>query len=244
MKPRKQEEVRVHCFSSFAILRSFSFFLSFVLPRPFVCSLSFPRKRESIFFDLQQPFVRASRWVTLAYLLRQALVALLLTLTFATCATTQPVRLDARDVAANPQTYANQRVELTGYILDYQPPAGDTYRTWNFTFGLSPTEKFAVSVAGYTAASIAKASRLAERAYRNQEPVTVVGKLKVDSKAGVVTGDGAAVAQAVRAELKLESIECKGEKINVTAGPRSQPGLSVGGWYFTPSIGIGATITP
>ncbi len=174
----------------------------------------------------------ASLRMTTVFLRASALLLLLTAII--SCATTPPARLDVRDVANNPQSYANQRVELTGYVLDYQPAAGDTYRTLNFSLGLSPNEKLAVTAAGYTAASIAKASTLVEEARRNQELITVVGKMKVEATERTVS----------RSELRLESVEYKGQKIRVTQGPRSQPGLSVGGWYFSPSIGIGATITP
>lgn len=152
------------------------------------------------------------------------------------CATTPPARLDLSEAVANPQAHKNERVELTGHVITYEPARGDAYRTLLFTIGYGPDKKIAVFSSGYTADAIAKASALVEEAFDANEPLTVVGKLKVAPDAETAGG----------AELRLESVEYKGQKIDVTRGRKTRPGFSVGvgGWYFTPSVGVGATITP
>ncbi len=152
------------------------------------------------------------------------------------CATTAPARLDLAEAVENPQAHKNKRVELTGHVVTYEPARGDAYRTLHFTIGYGPDEKIAVFSSGYTADAIAKASALVEEAFDAGEPLTVVGKLKVAPDAKTTAG----------AELRLESVEYKGQKIDVRRGRKTRPGFSVGvgGWYFTPSVGVGATITP
>ncbi|UCD58376.1 MAG: hypothetical protein JSV16_04470 [Candidatus Hydrogenedentota bacterium] len=150
------------------------------------------------------------------------------------CATTAPVKLELNEVITNPQAHKNERVEVTGDVIDYEPARGDAYRTLQFTLGLGPDEKILVFSAGYTADAIAKASKLVEEAFRAREPITVAGKLRVGPEAETVGG----------VELRLERVEYRGRKIDVTRGRRTRPGFEVGAWHVTPSIGIGATFTP
>ena len=154
---------------------------------------------------------------------------------FATgCARTAPLKADLRDVLDDPDAHKGERIELTGHVIDYEPAGGDTYRTLNFTLGLGLDDKILVYGAGYTAEAIAKASQLLGEAFEAGGPVTVSGKLRIDPDAET---DAAA-------ELRLESVEYGGRKINVTRGRKTRPGFEVGGWHFTPSIGIGMTFTP
>lgn len=148
------------------------------------------------------------------------------------CATTAPVRLDLDDVAADPQAHRNKRVELVGFVQDYEAPRGDVYRTLHFTLGPGPDENIQVGCSGYTVDAIEKASRLVAEAFETREAIAVIGKVKVDK--GAITGY----------ELQLESVRYKGQEIVVTRGYKTRPGFEVGGWHFTPSIGVQATITP
>ena len=149
----------------------------------------------------------------------------------AACATGPPVRTDVQQVLRQPAEFKNERVELTGYIKDFTPAQGDLYRTLLFTLEQGPDERLLVVGAGDTAEAIAKASLLVEQAYEAQEPVIVVGKLKL--------------SETAPPELRLESVRYKGKEIDITAGPRPRRGgLSIGGGVVTGSIGIGATITP
>jgi hypothetical protein len=163
-----------------------------------------------------------------------AVLALFLTVTAAGCATTAPTRADLSSVAENPQNYRNQRLELTGKVIDYEPARGDTYRTLLFTLGVGPTKKIPVFASGYTAEAIAKASQLVGEAHTANQPLTVTGKMKI----GKTENDPAA------AELRLESVEYAGRKVDVKHGQKTRPGFQVGGFVFTPSVGVGATITP
>jgi hypothetical protein len=147
------------------------------------------------------------------------------------CATGPATRVGVDEVMRQPKEYKNERVELTGLVEDYKPVQGDIYRTLIFTLAQAPEEKILVVGAGYTAEAIAKASFLLEQAYEAKEPITVVGKLKLNEKAPP--------------EVQLESIRYRGQEVKITGGPRTRPGgLSIGGGVVTGSIGIGATITP
>ena len=161
------------------------------------------------------------------------LCSLALCALMAGCATTAPTRLDLGSVLDNPMAHKNKRVELTGNVLDYEPARGDTYRTLFFALGFGPDEKIPVSVAGYNAEAIAKASALVKEAFDSREQLTAVGKLKVEADEG-----------AGSPELKLDAVEYRGRKIDVTRGRKTQPGFEVGGFVFSPSIAVGATITP
>lgn len=149
------------------------------------------------------------------------------------CASAPPARTDVGEILSGPQDYRNERVELTGNVLDFDPARGDTYRTLDFLLGYGEGERIRVFYAGYTAEAISKASALVGKAYEKNEPVTVVGKVRVEKNN----------PDAVP-ELKLESVEYGGEKVNVGGGPSTRPGFSVGGWYFTPSVGVGVTLHP
>ena len=149
------------------------------------------------------------------------------------CASAPPTSVDLRETFFNPQAYHNERVELVGYVVDYEPAGGDTYRTLHFTLGLGPDEKVAVFGSGYTADAIAKASGMVGEAFEDREPVSVIGKLKV---AGGPDGPGA--------ELRLESVEYKGRKIDVARGRKTRPGFDVGGWRIVPSVGISTSFSP
>ncbi|RJP19541.1 MAG: hypothetical protein C4520_12715 [Candidatus Abyssobacteria bacterium SURF_5] len=150
---------------------------------------------------------------------------------FASCASGPPVRVGVDQVLDQPQAFKNERVELTGFVEDLKPVQGDVYRTLFFTLAGHPDGEILVSGAGYTAEAIAKASFLVQQAYEEHEPVTIVGKLKVDEKAPP--------------ELKLESIRYRGQEVEIKSGPTTRPGrLSIGGGVVTGSVGIGATIHP
>jgi len=150
------------------------------------------------------------------------------------CATTAPARLDLGEVVTNPEVHRNKRVELTGYVFDYEPARGDVYRTLYFTVGSSPEEKIGVGCEGYTAGAIEKASRLVEQAFEAREPITVVGKVRIETKDDTIS----------RHELQLESVRYREQEIVVTRGRKTSPGFEIGGWHVTPSIGIQATIIP
>ncbi len=152
---------------------------------------------------------------------------------FCACATVPPLRPEMSHVLAEPDTYRNERVELSGRVVDYEPASGDRYRTLYFTLGAGPEEKIPVFGSGYGADAIAKASDLVGEAFRAGEPLTVVGRLK--------TSGG---SDPGRAELKLESVEFGGRRIDVTKGRKTQPGFEVGGFHIVPSIGISATFSP
>ena len=173
-------------------------------------------------------------WKTMLCRLPYSSTALIMAGVFGACATAAPTRLDLQDLAVNPRAHKNERIEVTGHVVDYEPARGNAYRTLYFTLGLEPDGKIAVFSSGYTADAIAKASALVREAFEAREPLTVVGKLKIDEKAE---------AEPV-AELRLESVEYGGRKVRVNRGRRTRSGMSVGGWYFRPSIGIGATFSP
>ena len=151
---------------------------------------------------------------------------------FSACATSPPLRPDMHNVLADPGVYNNQRVELTGQVIDYEPAIGDTYRTLHFKLGFGPEEKISVFCSGYGADAIAKASNLVGEAFETGGTLLVVGKLKAGE------GDGTS------AELALESVEFGGRRIDVTRGRKTRTGFEVGGFHITPSIGIGATFSP
>jgi hypothetical protein len=156
---------------------------------------------------------------------------LLVILLLPACATIPPTSLELDDALSNPEAYKGKRLELTGFVIEYEPARGDVYRTLQFTLGYGPEEKLRVYAAGYTADAITKASILVRNAYESGKPLTVTGKLELG-------------APDSHPELKLETIEYLGEKINVSRGPRTSSGFELGGWQFVPSIGIEATITP
>jgi hypothetical protein len=142
------------------------------------------------------------------------------------CATAPPARLELSQALASPQTYNDRRVELTGFVLGYEPLSGDIYRTLQFRLGTEQGEGIEVFGAGYTAKAIADASALVRNAFETHEPVTVVGTLSV--------------SEGAPAELRLESLQYRGQTIAVTRGHRSLPGIGAGGWYIAPSIGVQA----
>ena len=142
------------------------------------------------------------------------------------CATAPAARLDLTQALTNPQAYNDKQVELTGSVLNYEPLSGDVYRTLHFTLGGESGEQIEVFGSGYTAKAIADASTLVRDAFENREPITVVGLLSVPPDAPP--------------EIKLESVQYKGETIDIGRGRRSLPGVGAGGWYIAPSIGIGA----
>ena len=74
-----------------------------------------------------------------------------LTLSLINCARTAPVQRDIFEVTANPQAHKNERIEVTGNVINYEPARGDAYRTLSFTMGVGPQEKIAVFIAGYNA---------------------------------------------------------------------------------------------
>jgi hypothetical protein len=133
------------------------------------------------------------------------------------CATADPARLDIPVVLENPQAHRNERIELSGYVIDYEPARGDTYRTLVFTLGGESGEKILVSAAGYSAEAIAKASILVREAYEASATITVTGKLTV------AKNDESAVP-----ELSLRTIEYGGQKIDVTKGHRTKPRFNIG----------------
>jgi hypothetical protein len=135
-------------------------------------------------------------------------------------------------VLSDPGAYDNQRVELTGKVVDYEPARGDTYRTLYFSLGFGPDETMAVSYSGYEADAIAKASALVSDAFETGGILIVVGELKAGE------GEGAST------ELVLESVEFGGRRIDVTRGRKTRTGFEVGGFHIVPSIGIGATFSP
>ena len=162
------------------------------------------------------------------------IVSLLIICPAAGCATARPVKLDIQTVLDNPQVHKNKYVEITGYVIDYEPARGDTYRTLYFTLGLEPDEKMPVSAAGYTADALFKASMLVGDAFEAHEPLTATGKLKVRKQ-----------DESEGTELRLRTVEYGGTKVDVTRGPKTEPGFGMGGgWRIIPSIGIDATITP
>ena len=136
------------------------------------------------------------------------------------------------NVLADPGVYNNQRVELTGQVIDYEPARGDTYRTLHFTLGFGPEEKISVFCSGYGADAIAKSSNLVGEAFEAAGTLIVIGKLKAGK------GD------RTSAELALESVEFGGRRIDVARGRKTRTGFEVGGFHITPSIGIGATFSP
>lgn len=150
------------------------------------------------------------------------------------CATTPPTRLDLHQVLSEPQSYHNQRIEITGYVVEYEPARGDTYRTLHFALGSGPEKKVSVFSFGYGADSISKASDLVGEAFRAGEPISVVGELRAGEDPGRAPG----------AEIRLESVEFRGRKIDVTRGRRTRAGFDLGDFHITPSILIDATITP
>jgi hypothetical protein len=160
-------------------------------------------------------------------------VLLLAVISCAGCATTKAQSINVFDLTQDPQSHKNERVQVTDYVAAYEPARGDTYRTLSFALGSQPGTHIAVSCAGYNAEAIAKASALVGKAFENHGRITVTGKAKVDSK-----------TEPALSELRLESVEYGGRKINVSRGRRTRPGFGVGGWYFSPSIAVGATITP
>ena len=160
-------------------------------------------------------------------------VILALTFSLINCARIAPVQRDILEITANPQAHKNERIEVAGNVINYEPARGDAYRTLSFTMGVGPQEKIAVFIAGHNADAIAKASTLIGEAFEAGKSITAIGKVKIDSKA----------EQAVP-ELRLESVEYEGRKIDVTRGRKARPGLRIGGGYFGSSVGIGATITP
>ena len=147
------------------------------------------------------------------------------------CETAPPLRPEIGHVLINPDTYHDKRVEFSGRVIDYEPATGDEYRALRFTIGVGPSKKIPVYGGGYGADAIAKASDLVGEAYRSDETLTVVGKLKA---AG---GNGPA-------ELRLESVGFEGRKIDLRRGRKTRPGFEVGGFHITPSIGVSATFTP
>ena len=147
------------------------------------------------------------------------------------CATGPPLRPELSHVLAEPDTYRNERVELSGRVVDYEPASGDEYRTLYFSLGAGPEEKISVFGLGYGADAISKAADLVGEAFKAGEPLTVVGRLKTAGEPG-------------RAELRLESVEFGGRRINVTKGRKTKPGFEVGGFHIVPSIGINATFSP
>ncbi len=154
-------------------------------------------------------------------------------LSLVNCARTAPVQRDILEVTANPQTHKNERIEVTGKVINYEPARGDSYRTLSFTMGVGQQQKLNAFIGGHNADAIAKASTLVGEAFEAGKPVTVIGKVKIDSK----------VEQAIP-ELRLESVEYEGQNIDVTQGKKTRSGLSIGGGYFGSSIGIGATVSP
>ena len=153
---------------------------------------------------------------------------------FSGCTTSKPVRLDMQGLLDSPQAYKNKNVALTGYVIDFEPARGDTYRTLYFMLGVGSDEKIAVSAAGYTAESISKASMLVGQAFEEHELLTATGRLKVRKQ-----------DESDKVELKLRVIEYGGRKIDVARGRKAQAGFQFGGgWRIVPSIGIDANITP
>jgi len=165
---------------------------------------------------------------------RSLFVVALLTIEFllGACATKPPLRPDIQTLMLDPDGYDNQRVELTGQVIDYGPARGDTYRTLRFTLGSGPEEKISVFCSGYEADAIAKASDMVGEAFAAGGTLVVVGKLNAGD------GDQASV------ELDLETAEFGGRRIDVSRGTRTHSGFDVGGFHITPSIGIGATFSP
>lgn len=143
------------------------------------------------------------------------------------CATVPPARLDLSQALTNQQAYKDKRVELAGFVLNFEPLSGDVYRTLHFALGSESGEQIEVFGSGYTAKAIAEASALVREAFEDREPITVVGVLSVPPNAPP--------------ELKLESVQYKGQTIDIARGRRSLPGVGADGWYFAPSIGVNAS---
>lgn len=154
------------------------------------------------------------------------MAALLILINLVSACATSPTRLDINNILTASHAYHNRRVELTGNVIDYEPAAGDTYRTFQFTLGIGPEEKIRVSGSGYTADAIAKASDLVWEALVAREPLTVVGTIEAD--------------EGVPPELRLESVEYEGRRIDVTRGRNARRGL--GGFRIVPSFGLNITI--
>lgn len=148
------------------------------------------------------------------------------------CATSAPLRTDVKNVLADPGAYDNRRIELSGWVIEYEPARGDTYRTLRFTLGFDFDEKVPVFCSGYEADAIAKASILVGEAFETGGTLVVIGNLKAGE------GDG------TPAEVMLESVEFAEQHIEVTSGRKTRSGFDVGGFHITPSIGIGATFSP
>ncbi len=161
---------------------------------------------------------------------RGVALAPVLAVLLAACTTAPPTRTDINQATRQAQSYENKRVQLTGLVKDFRPAQGDIYRTLVFTLAQPDEGEIMVAGAGYTAEAIARGSLLVERAYEEQEPLTVTGKLKLKN--------GSAP------ELQLESVSYKGQDVKITRGPSTRPGISFGGGVVTGSIGIGATISP
>jgi len=142
------------------------------------------------------------------------------------CATAPAALLDLNQALTNQQAYKDKRVEISGFVIAFEPLSGDAYRALHFKLGSESGEQIEVSGSGYTAKAIADASALVREAFENREPITVVGLLSVPPDAPP--------------EIKLESVQYKGETIDIGRGRRSLPGVGAGGWYIAPSIGIGA----
>ncbi len=142
------------------------------------------------------------------------------------CATAPATRLDLTQALTNQQAYNDKRIELSGPVFNYEPASGDLYRTLHFTLGNESGELIEVFGSGYTAKAIADASALVREAFENREPITVVGVLSVPPNAPP--------------ELKLESVQYRGQTIDIGRGHRSVPGVGAGGWYVAPSFGVNA----
>ncbi|GAB4346520.1 MAG: hypothetical protein Kow0099_27840 [Candidatus Abyssubacteria bacterium] len=164
-----------------------------------------------------------------------ALALLLIASLLPACATT-PVPVQLPDVTSSPDSYKNKVIELTGFVIEYQPASGDAYRTFQFSIGCGPDDTLNVHAAGYTAEAIAKAAALVRNAYETGKPLTVTGTLELY--------EPESPQAAPVPELTLRTIEYQGETINVARGPKTSPGFELGGWQIIPSIGINATITP
>ncbi|RJP63952.1 MAG: hypothetical protein C4532_20190 [Candidatus Abyssobacteria bacterium SURF_17] len=137
---------------------------------------------------------------------RKAAAAIVL-LIFTGCATV-PIPTDLSAVTQNPHQFKNERIVLTGYVIENPPPQGDEYRTWSFVIG-SSDGNLRVSEEGFNPSTLEKAHRLVEQARLANEPVTIAGRLRIGPYQEIVSGT----------EIDLESVRYKDTEINTDKGP-------------------------
>jgi len=120
-----------------------------------------------------------------------------------------PIATDLSAIAENPGAYKNKRIEITGFVLENQPPRGDEYRTWAFSIGSSQTYRIMASEEGFNPSTIEKAYHLVEEARRTGEAVTVTGRLRVGPYQELRSG----------MEIELDSVRYRDIEIRTDKGP-------------------------